>query len=175
MATTNSAFVKHTNADLVGATVATAGVLQAVDAPTAVAMVAGGNATRLDRTVADLSTAGFAKNGAATVTLSGTTPVNIDLTNLATATTSNAGDTGFAHWSLILFKNTGAADVTIAQGASNPASLGFAGTTPTLTIPAGSTMVFNTSTTPIAVDGTHKIVTVTPTAGGSFAILVGGD
>lgn len=117
---------------------------------------------------------GFALNGAFHATTSGTTPVSVDLTNLATNSTSSAGDATFAKFNKIKVRNAGAAAMTIAQGASNPASLGFAGTTPTYTVNAGAEVEIEVPAG-ATVDATHKIITVTPTAGGDVVVAVGGS
>lgn len=120
------------------------------------------------------SNQGFAKNGAFHATTSGTTAVSVDLTNLTTNATSSDGDTVFATASKVVVKNCGTADMTIAPGASNPASLPkFAGTTPTLTVAAGTEAVFF-SDAGATVDSTHKIITITPVSGGDVVVAVGG-
>lgn len=117
---------------------------------------------------------GFAKNGAFHVTTAGTTAVNVDLTNLATGATSNDGDTTFATVNQVVIYNCGAADMTVSPGATNPANFPkFTGTTPTLTIPAGSKHTFQNAAGAV-VDGTHKVITITPTAGGDVVLAVGG-
>lgn len=117
---------------------------------------------------------GFALNGAFHATTSGTTAVSVDLTNLATNATSSAGDTVFAKASKIRVYNAGAADMTIAPGASNPANLPkMSGTTPTLTVAAGTWIDF-LNDAGATVDSTHKIITITPTAGGDVVVAVGG-
>jgi hypothetical protein len=173
MATTKSAFVKLTAAQLVGATVAAAGQVVALNESNATQIVNGASGTRLDLALTNLATAGYAKNGAATVALTGTTPVTITLADLTSATASSAGDTVFATVNKLVLKNTGAADLTVAPGGSNPFDLFLAGTTPTLTVPAGSTITIE-SVAGKTVDSTHKTILITPTAGGSFAIAVGG-
>jgi hypothetical protein len=173
MSTTGVNICSITNAGLEGATVGAAGALLTMNPKDAKQQEAVSKLTRLDYFLADLSAAGYAKNGGLSVALTGTTPVNLSLIDLTSNSTFSAGDTVFATWNQLVFKNTGAADVTIAPGGSNPANLGLGGTTPTLTVPAGSTVTFQ-SVAGLSIDGTHKIVTVTPTAGGSFALCVGG-
>lgn len=122
-----------------------------------------------------LATAGFAKNGCAYLTLTGTTPVTLDLTALAPAAgVVVAGDAAFGSTKRIRLFNNGAADVVLSPGGSNPANLGFGGTSPTLRVPAGSYVELNNAAGN-AVDSTHKTVTVTPTAGGSCGVCVGGS
>lgn len=121
---------------------------------------------------------GFAKNGAVGITFTGTTPVSLDLTNIAAAvgvTSTQAGDTAFATTNAITFQNTSASGtITIAPGASNPSSLPkFTGTTPTLSVDFGGCIcVYDPSGQ--TVDSTHKIITLTPSAAGSMNIYVGG-
>lgn len=172
MTTTNSAFVKNTNAALVGSTVAAAGQVVALTESAATTEVNSGGATRLDKAGINLAIDGFAKNGAAVIALTGTTPVTITLIDLTSATTSSAGDTVFASVNKISF-TAGAADLTIAPGGSNPFGLLLAGTTPTITVPAGSTHVLQ-SVAGMTVDSTHKTILITPTAGGSLTVAVGG-
>jgi hypothetical protein len=116
----------------------------------------------------------FAKNGVALITMTGTTPVTIDLTDLTSATTASAGDTAFASVKALHFQSLGAAAVTIAPGASNPADLPkFAGTTPTLTLALNGDIVVY-SPAAVTVDATHKTILLTPSAGGTVAVYVGG-
>lgn len=124
--------------------------------------------------VGGFSDQGFALNGAFHVTTSGTTPVTCDLTNLATNSTSNAGDAVFAKANKIKVRNAGTAAMTIAPGASNPASLGLGGTTPTYTVNGGSEVEIEVPAG-ATVDATHKNITITPTAGGDVVVAVGGS
>ena len=160
MATTLSGFLKFTS----GAAVLLL-TRPAASMAGAVSSLAG---TRLDIASANLSTAGFAKNGSTRLALSGTTTKAIDLTNLVTNADSYAGDVTFASFSQLLLTNDGAAAVVITPSASNGASLGLTN----LTVPPGKTHVLNFAA--VTVDGTHKSIDVTPTSGGSFVLLVGG-
>lgn len=153
------------------------------------------NAVPLDKAIFDLSltsippavgtvfptfgkyVGGFAKNGCALIVLSGTTAVTIDLTNLAafTGVTSQAGDTSLSNIGAVVFNNLGTVDLTIAPGGSNPARFPtFTGTTPTLDCPAGG-LVCVYAQTQLAVDSTHKTITITPTSGGVLAFAYGGS
>lgn len=118
---------------------------------------------------------GFAKNGCILQTLLTTTTQDVDLTNTATNTPAgNAGDTVFATVYALLFNNLGATDLTVKPGGSNPSNIPkFAGTTPTLLIPAGGVVcVYHPAG--VTIDSTHKVFTITPTSGGSLAIAIGG-
>jgi hypothetical protein len=117
----------------------------------------------------------FAKNACALLTLTGTTAITLDLTNVVAATgVVVAGDTSFATANVLILNNLGAVDLTISPGGSNPARIPqLGGTTPTLTIPAGSCIAIH-SAAGYAVDSTHKTFTITPTAGGTLAVSVGG-
>lgn len=173
MSTTNSGFVQITTAALVGATVQAAGAIVALNPDNAKEIVNGGGGTRLDKLVSDLATAGYAKNGAATVSLNGTTPVTVSLADLTSNTAKSAGDTSFATWNSLLFTNNGASDLTIAPAGSNPATIQLAGTTPTLTVAAGSSVLLQ-SVAGVTVDSTHKSITITPAATGTASFAVGG-
>ena len=161
MATTGSGFFKFT----AGATV----LVLAKSAATINDAIAALSGTRLDQWSANLASAGFAKNGASRIALSGTTPKNSDLMTLSTAADSYAGDVLFATFSQLIFYNDGTAAVTVTPAVSLGASLGFT----SLTIPANSTHILNFAM-PVVVDATHKDITVTPAATGSLCILVGG-
>lgn len=137
------------------------------------------NVALLDDMVTRCDKLPYAKNGVFHVTTTSTTPVNIDLTNLTTNATSSAGDTVFATVNQLLFYNlsgvdgVAAASMSIAAGTSNGARLQITGTTPAITLPASSRTV-QEDVAGFAVDSTHKILVVTPTAGGNFAMVVSG-
>jgi hypothetical protein len=121
---------------------------------------------------------GFARNGALSITFTGTTPVTIDLTTLATSvgvSSLQAGDSTFANINVIVLKNTSSTSIiTIAPGASNPSRFPvFSGTTPTLSVGPGGVHVLSD---PVgqAVDSTHKTLLLTPSAGGSILLSFGG-
>lgn len=162
-----------TNARLIGGTVAAAGAVTTMNPTNAKQLEASGDLTRLDYSLSDLSASSYTKNGGATVALAGTTAKTIDLTNLTSVVASYAGDTVFASVNKLILKNLGAGSLTVAPGGSNPFDLGLGGTTPTLTIPAGSshTLEFAAGKT---VDSTHKTILITPAADTTFSIAVGG-
>lgn len=178
---TGANIVKLAAATHVGAVVQAANTLAALNPTSARQLELAGNATRCDRVHVDLGqailptgdTGGFAKNGAIRLTLSGTTPKTIDLTDLTSGADSYAGDTTFASFSTLTLFNDGAAAVTFAPGGSNPASVGLAGTTPTLSVGAGVKHSLNYAS-PVTVSGSAKNITITPTSGGSFILCVGG-
>jgi hypothetical protein len=138
------------------------------------------NIARIDAMMSNLALAGYAKNGCFHVTTSGTTGVTIDLTNLATNSTTTAGDVTFAKWNLLIFYNLSgvdgvtAASMTIAPGASNPIGSLFGGTSPTLALAASSRVAVE-NTTGVTVSSSAKTLLITPTAGGNFALCVGGS
>jgi len=168
--------------------------LECVNATPTNTAITAENAVPLDRVIFDLAltaippsvgqvfvvlgkyVGGFAKNGCTLLTLVTTSAQNIDLTNLAAGTpTGTAGDLVFANANCLIFNNLGAVDLVLSPGASNPARLPtFTGTTPTITIPAGGALCVYAPTA-LVVDATHKILTVTPTAGGLLAVAVGGS
>jgi hypothetical protein len=181
VATTLSNFLVQTGGGLSGAAMSTGPVVRVADRQTASVLAArgpGGLANTghqiVDRINTDLSTTGYARNGSAMLVLSGTTPVTIDLTDLTSATTSWGGDTTFAKWFMLIFSNIGqSGDITIKQGASNPANLLGISTTPAQTVPAGSALVLQ-SVAGVTVSATAKTITITPSNGGTFGLAVGG-
>lgn len=195
MATTNSSFIFQNKAASLNSAAFTAiPYVEAVDRQSAniiTGRVPGGGAyngasnvvsnsiAKLDAMMTDLALAGYAKNGCFQVTTSGTTGITIDLTNLATAATTTAGDLVFAKWNLLIFYNLSGVDgvtaaaMTVGPGGSNPLTL-FTGTTPTIALAASSRIVVE-NTTGVTIDSTHKTLLITPTAGGNFALCVGGS
>lgn len=174
MSTTGVNIVQVTNAVLEGATVGAALALSTMNPADAKQLELAGYVTRLDTLETDLSKQSFAKNGGAYFTLSGTTAVTLSLLDLTSTTTFSTGDTVYATVNQLTIKNLGLADITIAPGGSNPSNFPkFSGTTPTLTIPAGSALVL-TSLAGVTVDSTHKTILITPTSGGAVSIAVGG-
>lgn len=174
MATTGQSFVKLTNPQLVGSTVQAAGQVVALNPSNANQVVNGGSGISIDKAFFDFSTDAFAKHGFNSTNLTGTTPVTLSLIDLTSGSTSFAGDTVFATWNKLMLYNTGAADLTVGPAGSNPARLQLNGTTPTITVAAGSHVTLE-SVAGLAVDSTHFALTVTPTAGGSFALGVAGS
>jgi hypothetical protein len=118
---------------------------------------------------------GGAKNGCTLLTLSGTTAQSIDLTNLATGTpTSTAGDTSFATVYALRLKNLGTTALTLSPGSSNPSPVpALGGTTPTLTLPAGSELLLHDAAG-WTITGSAKVFTITPSSGGLLAVTVAG-
>jgi hypothetical protein len=121
----------------------------------------------------------FAKNGAIYVTFTGTTAVSIDLTNLSNSvgvTFSQVGDTSLATINALVVRNLSAvaSTITIAPGGANPSRFpSLAGTTPTLALLAND-IFCQSSALGLVVDSTHKVITFTPTVGGSMALAYGG-
>ena len=173
MATTGQNFVRLVAAQLVAAAVVAAGKVLALNPSNADQVVLSGAAVNLDRQTANLATQAYALNGAATLSLSGTSAKDFTLTSLSTAAASSAGDLVFASASQLTFKNLGAGDATIAAGASNGFAFPLNGTTPTITLAAGDSFTF-TFATAITVDSTHKLITITPVATTIVSVCVGG-
>lgn len=118
---------------------------------------------------------GGSKNGAVYLTFTGTTPQTVSLLNTTTNTpAATGGDTVFATCYAIRVKNTGSAAITLAPGASNPSPIpAFTGTTPTVSIPAGATMLF-TAPAGVSITSSACNITFTPTSGGSLAMTICG-
>jgi hypothetical protein len=121
----------------------------------------------------------FSKNGALYVTCTGTTPVTINLTSLATpvgVVFSQAGDSVLAVINALIVKNISnpGSTFTIAPGASNPSRMPpLSGTTPSITLQAGD-VYCQSSAIGLTVDSTHNTITFTPTAGGALLLAWGG-
>ena len=109
--------------------------------------------------------------------LSGTTAVTIDLTNLAafTGVTSQAGDTSLSNIGAVVFNNLGTVDLTIAPGGSNPAQVPHIYRHYADSRLSGGRPGLRLCATQLAVDSTHKTITITPTSGGVLAFAYGGS
>jgi hypothetical protein len=118
----------------------------------------------------------FAKNGSVLLTLSSTTAQTVSLLNTASASpTSTAGDTVFANINVITFWNNGSEALSFSLGSSDPAPLPkFTGTTPAVTIPAGSFHVFHSAAAQAISSGACNL-TVTPTSGGECVLTFMGS
>lgn len=196
MATTGSNFIEVATTTLKGSAVTTAPYIETMGPKEASAIETGSGGSAVDKVEVNLALTavptvgtphltndyygkvlgGYAKNGCILLSLSGTTAQSIDFTDLTVNTPAGtAGDTTFATVSCLVYRNLGTTDLTLAPGASNPANAPkFSGTTPTITIPAGSVFVWH-SNAPVTIDSTHKVNTITPTAGGTLAVSVGGS
>lgn len=117
---------------------------------------------------------GYAKNGAVLLELLGTTAQTVSFQNTTTnSPAATAGDTAFATLNVLHIKNLGTAAVTIAPGASNPSPLpAFTGTSPTISLPAGSEVAFHNAAGATVSDAAN--LTFTPAATTNIAISVGG-
>ena len=74
---------------------------------------------------------------------------------------------------LVINNSQNAASISVAQGASDAAPLGFTGTTPAVTIPAGAIWVFHyPSRRDHRASATN--ITITPAATGTVAVSFGG-
>ena len=140
MSTTGSRFVAASQGVPITSANAATGNVGAYS-PSITNQLAGGGAGTIIDSLVDLSKAGFAKNGAFFLNLAASTPVTIDATAIASAATASAGDNSFATANSIELINLGLHDVKVGAAASNPMLLGLGGTTPTLTVPAGSRVV----------------------------------
>jgi hypothetical protein len=121
---------------------------------------------------------GYAKNSALSINFTGTTPVTLDLSALATpigVSSLQAGDSTFANLNCLVLKNTSTSSIiTVAPGSSNPSRFPvLAGTTPTLAVGPGGVHVLSDPVGQV-VDSTHKTLLLTPSAGGSLLLAFGG-
>ncbi len=174
---TNANYLSQTANQLVGAAVIAANLVEYVGSSQRNLAVAAGAGLSIGSYSFDEVLAAYTSNAGILLTLTGSTAITIDVTNISATATSSAGQNTFASKvNTMILQNIGAQALTIAQGTSNPLSLGLAGTTPTLSIAAGSTHVLNLGTPSAGspVSGTTKTFTVTPTSGGSLLIYLGG-
>lgn len=118
----------------------------------------------------------FAKNGGILLSLSGTTPQTIDLTDLTANTPAGTiGDTAFSKINSIVFNNSGAGAVVVTTGATTPAGLpAFNATSSGVTAAAGSCFA-DYSKAGVTVDSTHKLIVVTPAATTTLVVSIGGS
>jgi hypothetical protein len=123
---------------------------------------------------------GYTKNGAFIVVTSSTTAVTVPLTNTATNTNSQAGDTVFAKWNkLILWNLSGldgvaSASMTVNGAGTNGVNLLLAATNSTIKLDGSSACVL-ASINGTTVNAANAAITITPTAGGTFACVVMGS
>lgn len=170
-------FVYVTRSMLFGSAQIAANTLEPVlDVSTRNAFVASGSGLAVDTDgYVDLAAQNFPKLAGIVLSLTGSTPITLDLTALAAATgVQVAGASSFALWQKMLFQNVGTTSLMISPGASNPLPLPFGGTSPTHTLLAGDDVYFN-SLLGKTVDSTHKTITVTPSSGGQLFIAIGGQ
>ena len=171
-------FIYVTRSLLLGAAQIAAGTLEAVaDSSTREQFVASGSGQRVDADGQgiDLAAANYAKLAGIVLSLTGTTPITLDLTTLAAATgVQVAGASSFSNWNKMLFQNTGATPLVVSPGESNPLRNPLGGTSPTHTLASGDEALWN-SNAGSAVDSTHKTITVTPTSGGQLFVAIGGS
>lgn len=171
MSTTGKNFVKFT-ATVANATVP---IVEALGPNQAASQAAASSGTLLDKFTADLSSAGYVKNGAFFLGLAASTPITIDLTAAAAAASAAAGDTTFATINELIFNNPSTADVVVTPGGSNPFNGALGGTAPSFTVPAGAKLRWQS---PAGWPVTITIRTLTFSSGsavGSIGVSVGGS
>lgn len=175
------AYITKSN-QLVGSVVEPANTLVACDASQRNAFIAASQGLGLDLYAGfDGSALGLTNMAGVVMTLTSTTAITLDLTNLVAATGVVVAGQGtfansFATWSHILVQNigTGSKPVAISPGASNPIRNQLGGTSPTHTLQTTDVLHW-VAGAGLAVDSTHKTVTFTPTSGGSLLIWIGGS
>lgn len=128
------------------------------------------------------SQSGYAKNGAFYVTTTGTNAVTVPLTNTATNTNGRVGDTSWTTWNRITLHNlsgndnTNSASMTVGPAATNGANLMITSTNGTanrITLDGRSAVTIE-STNGVAINAANAAITITPSAGGTFACVVEG-
>lgn len=125
------------------------------------------------------------KNGAFIVVTSSTTKVTVPLTNTATNTNGQAGDTVFATWNQIVLynltglgiDNTNSASMTVAGSNTNGANIGL---TPVnalggYTLAGGGGYAVAQNWNGVTINAANANIEITPTAGGIFAGVISGS
>lgn len=116
---------------------------------------------------------GYAKNGSVLLKLSGTVDQTVDLTDTTAGTPqAYAGDTAFSNVNLLVVNNLGTGSVEVAP--TSAALPNLSGTAPTLTVAAGSIGVSHSKAN-LTVDGSHKVITVTPAATTTVVLTICGS
>jgi hypothetical protein len=175
MATTFKAFVMSSQGALVTSANAAFAAVLALGASVANALIGSNSGSRIDSQV-DLSTAGYAKNGAFFLNLAASTPISVDLTDIDATSTSSAGDDTFAKAFDIQLINPGTQDVIVGAAASHAFLGPLGGTTPTITVAAGSVEHIQSVAGWTIASGTNSILKFDP--GGSaaqIAVAIGGQ
>ena len=130
----------------------------------------------LDDIVTNAAYLPYAKNGAFIVICNGTNAVVVPLTNTATNTNSQAGDTVFAKWNQIILRNLSGTD------GYNSASMTVTPTTAVLqcgvngviTLDGGSAHRMG-SVNGVAINSSNSTITITPTANSIFGCVISGS
>lgn len=125
---------------------------------------------------------GYTKSGFFFVTTNSTTAVTVPLTNTATNTNGQAGDTVFATWNMIIMRNLSGTDgvnsasMTVGPATTNGANLLVTPTngSGTFTLDGSSAICF-LDVNGVAINASHAAITVTPTAGGTFGMVICGS
>lgn len=128
---------------------------------------------------------GTTKNGAFVIVMNGTNAVVVPLTNTATNTNGQVGDTVFATWNQITFynltglglDNTNAASATVASSNTNGANIGL---TPVnavggYTLAGGGGFVAQQNWNGVTINAANANITITPTASGLLAGVISGS
>ncbi len=188
MAAGNSNFFTITNACAVNGTyTAAGGVSFSSDSAMVRELATAGYVTPIDfnnTTAPGLAGLGLAKGAGVALTLSGTTPITLNLALLAADATNGvliAGDTVFATINFISFRNVGAGSVSWAPGAANGLTLGVTAVNsqvPSIAIGAAANGVYGkferSDAAGYTVNATNKNITLTPAANSTLIISIGG-
>jgi hypothetical protein len=174
MATTGKGFIVSAQGAPVTTLTASSGVIIPLASNVALQFITQGLGTRVDAQK-DLASSGYAKNGAIYLSLAASTPVTVDMTATSGTATSSGGDTAFATAFDLQLTNLGAQDVIVGNAASHPFLGPLGGTTPTIVIPAGSSVHLSSIAGWSITGGTNNNLKFDP--GGSaaqIAVAIGG-
>jgi hypothetical protein len=122
----------------------------------------------------------YVKNGAFSVSLSGTNAVTVPLTNTQTNSSAQVGDTIFAKYNKIILWNLSGVDgnnsasMTVGPAATNGNKLQLPLTNSTITIDGSSAHVF-ASVNGVTINAANAAITITPTANSTFGCVIMGS
>ncbi len=126
-----------------------------------------------------VSRLGYTKNGAFLVHCNGTNAVAVPLTNTATNTNAQAGDTVFTTWKQITLYNLSGLDgnnsavmYVSGSGGTNGANLNLNANG--VHAIAGSSRITLENINGATVNAANAVVTITPTADGTFGMVISG-
>ncbi len=122
---------------------------------------------------------GYTKNGAFLVSCNGTNAVSVPLTNTKTNTNAQAGDTVFTTWKQITLYNLSGLDgaasaVMYVQGTPTTNGANLSVNANGVFAIAGSSRMTLENVNGVPVNAANAVVTITPTADGTFGMVISG-
>ncbi len=122
---------------------------------------------------------GYTKNGAFLVHCNGTNAVSVPLTNTATNTNAQAGDTVFSSWKQITLYNLSGVDqnnsaVMYVQGTPTTNGANLSVNANGVFAIAGSSRMTLENVNGVPINAANAVLTITPTADGTFGCVISG-